>query len=117
MENYEKTPFNPFKSENILSKKLKYFLINFIRRYYNPDEKYANGILLQAENNLVKFLIDVFVNGFILYIALSGFVFTFPKTLSWIYLGSAYWHIPVSMFYLGLGYWTIEKIIKSRGKK
>ena len=117
MENYLKTPFNPFKTENILLKKFKLYLIKFIRRYYNPDEKYASAIILQAENKFVKFLVDIFFNGVILYIALSGLIFTFPRLLNWIYLGSEYWHIPLSIFYLGLIYWTGEKIIKSRGKR
>ncbi len=113
MENSFKTPFNPFKSENILSKRLKLLLINFIRRYYNPDEKYASQVISQAEKNLVKFFVDIFFNGIILYLALTGLVFTFPRLTSWIYLGSEFWHIPGSMFFLGLIFWTAEKTIKS----
>ncbi len=113
MENPLKTPFNPFKSENILSKRLKLLLINFIRRYYNPDEKYASQVITQAEKNLVKFFVDISFNGFVLYLALTGLVFTFPRLTSWIHLGSAYWHIPGVMLYLGLIFWTIEKTIKS----
>ncbi len=118
MENLHKSPFNPFENKNILSKKLKILLINFIRRYYNPNEKYADGIISNIETNFVKFLIDVFFNGFILYLALTSLIFTFPRLLNWIHLTNSYWQIPLSIFYLGFAYWTIEKIIKStRGKK
>lgn len=118
MENYYKTSFNPFKNNNIFSKKLKVLLVTFIRRYYNSTEKYADTVLYNAETNLIKFLVDILFNGFILYVALTSLIFIFPRLTSWIYLGTGYWQIPLSIFFLGWAYWTGEKIIKStRGKK
>ena len=47
------TQFNP-----------KYWLLIFIRRFYNPNQAYIDDVLKTWLDNLVRFLIDVLFIGF-----------------------------------------------------
>ena len=92
---------NTFKTERIITKTLKKLLIDFTRRYYNPNATYANTILVDWEKKLVRFIVLILVNGFILFLSFYALLWVFP-TISWIYIGSSPFQYLLAVVYLGL---------------
>ena len=48
----------------------KYWLLMFIRRFYNPDQAYINDVIRTWEDNLVRFIVDILVIGFMNFLVL-----------------------------------------------
>ncbi len=111
-KNPYKIPENNVNNEGIIAKKLKYWLINFIRKYYNPKLTYIEPIIDGWVKSFVQRFILIIVNGFIFYLTLSGLVFVFPRTSPYIFIGTAYWHIPITILYLGIISWFFKGTYK-----
>jgi len=100
---------NTFKTEGIITKNLKKLLINFTRRYYNENATYANKVLIEWEKKLVRFIVLILINGFILFLSFYALLWVFP-TISWIYIGSSLSQYPLAVIYLGLISWFLTKV-------
>ena len=98
----------------------KNLLLIFIRRFYNPEITYIDTLIKDWNTRFIQFVVDVIINGLVLYITLVGLSIIFPVTSKYIYLGTSYWEFPIIVIYLGIIGWffrglynwikTIQKI-------
>ncbi len=98
-------PFNPANT-------LKNSFLNFVRYFYDENLTYANTLPKKWVKDLIPFIFDIILTGLMFFLFLSGLVFVFPKTSSYIFIGTEYWHIPIVILYLGLILWFSEDIYK-----
>ena len=102
-----KTPKNVQETDGIIAKNVKKLILSFVRRFYNPNLQYADSIINEWINGLVKFFIDIFVNGFMLYICFFSFLWIFPKLNNYINIGTEFWHFPITLVSFGLVSWLV----------
>lgn len=94
------------------TKSLKKSFLNFVRYFYDPKLTYTEILIRKWIKQFVPFFITIFLTGLVFYIVLSGFVFIFPKSSPYIFLGTTYMYIPLVILYLGLIRWFFEDLYK-----
>ncbi len=87
---------------------LKNSFIDFVRYFYDPNIQYVSHLRTKWIKELVPFVLDIILSGFVFYLVLFGIVFVFPKISAFIFLGTTYWHIPMIIFFLGIILWFFE---------
>ena len=98
---------NVFKIQN---NPIKNLLLRFLRRFYFKDLKYVDQVTEQWVNSLVIWIIDLFANGFLTYMALMGIVIIFPSVN--INLGNNLWQRFIILVLSGLIVWYIRETYK-----
>lgn len=91
-------------------KSSKSLLLRFVRRFYDSDVPYADVLIKNWVDSLVKHIIYILTNGFVLYIGLFALTFVFPKTQSFIFLGDKFWHFPFVVIFIGWIVWLFTII-------
>jgi len=101
------------------TKTLRNSFLNFVRYFYDENLTYPETIIKKWVKVFIPFIITIFLTGLVFYLTLLGIAFIFPKTISYIFLGTTYWQIPIVILYLGLIRWFFEDLYKFiwRGKK
>lgn len=81
----------------------------FVRRFYQPDIQYADKLIKQWTDNLVRWFIDIAFNGFVGYLALFGLYYLFPELRVHINLFEAIWHLPFTILLIGIVLWFFRE--------
>ncbi len=109
--NLFKRVLNLPKTDGLLRKTLKYYILLFVRRFYNPNLQYADTIITKWINSFVTFFLDISLHGVVFYLTILSFIYIFPWSANYVHLGTRYW-IPVSIYALGLVYWFVTENYK-----
>ena len=88
---------------------VKKYLLMFVRRFYNPELTYADALIKEWVDLLVKWIVDILFNGFIGYLALFGLTFLFPALGTVIFLGDKFWHFPFAVILIGITSWFFRE--------
>ena len=84
---------------------MKNVLLNFTRKYYDPNLTYTDKLLEQWKKSAVVFVIDVFTNGLMGWLVALAFISL--SGLSYPRLGPGAWHL-LNIFEIGLIFWFIK---------
>lgn len=93
---------------------MKKLLFKFVKRYYQPNLGYVDELLKQWELQLVHFVVELILYGFIVWLVILSITSIIP--ISWIKLGPHTWHL-LNIIQLGLLSWFLKKIHKTLGGK
>ncbi len=88
---------------------MKKHLLKFVRKYYQTDLRYADDLLRKWEKVIVRAIIDVFLNGIVVWLVFLSILTMFP--LKYPILGPGAWHI-LNIFQLGLLSWFFRELWK-----
>lgn len=97
--------------------KIKLFIVEFGRKYFNPDLKYADPLILQWKKSFMHLLVFVLFNGVAFYISLTAIVYVFPSLSKYIFLGHNFFQVILAIFSFGMAAWFLKKIINIRRLK
>jgi len=99
---------------------LRNSFLNFVRYFYDPLLPYPENLFRKWFKQFIPFLLTLSLTGLVFYLFLFGIVWIFPRSSSYIYLGTTYWQVPIIILFLGLIRWYGEdlyKFIRWGGKK
>ena len=88
---------------------VKKYLLMFVRRFYNDKLDYADTLIKEWVDALVKWMIDILFNGFVGYLAFFGLTFIFQALDKIIFLGNKYWHFPFAVILIGITSWFFRE--------
>ena len=92
---------------------IKYLILRFVKRFYdNPQLQYADQIVKQWVDNLVRIFVEIIFNGFIGYLALFGLIFLIPVLRTKVFLGDTFWHFPLVIIFIGTFLWFVRETYK-----
>ena len=100
------------KSPNKVKKYLKNQLLRFVRRFYDENTPYVDPLIERWTKGIVKFVLDIFLAGFVLFLALVSLKIILPYHTNWLNLGTRFWHVPIIIIGLGMIYWTFQDIYR-----
>ena len=95
------------KIPQVFPEKIRYFLLIFIRTFYEPKLMYVDDTIKKWIKDFVKLISSILINGFVSWLAFSAAISIFPIIGQYIYLGPGLWNL-MSIIYLGIFFWFIK---------
>jgi len=85
-----------------LGQKLDYLVLNFVRTYINPQEKFVADFYDRCVKLALSNFLIMLINGILMYFFLFGLIFIFPGLRDHIHLAINWIEVPIAVILLGL---------------